>query len=249
MNRLTFLGTAGSRYMMITQQRHTGGLWFEEPGGQWSIDPGPGALIRAIEHGKDPKNLKGFLITHQHLDHVGDLDVMIESATVGGRGPMAKKLLLATSPLVKDEPLIRPYLRPQIKTLHQWPQQLNLPNGTIKAFELTHGVPSFALRFDGFNRPSWGLLSDGLFDPKAACFFRGCDTLIANTTLLYSHKGPLHISTQQVPQIIELSQVRRLILTHLGTEIDAYPAPQLAAQLTTPDCQVIAAEDGMELLL
>ena len=43
-NFIKFLGTAGARFVMIRQLRHSGGLWINCSGTNVLIDPGPGAL-------------------------------------------------------------------------------------------------------------------------------------------------------------------------------------------------------------
>ena len=50
------------------------------------IDPGPGSLIRCLRSKPklDPSSLDGILLTHRHLDHAGDVNVMIEAMTEGG---------------------------------------------------------------------------------------------------------------------------------------------------------------------
>ncbi len=50
------------------------------------LDPGPGALVRATSAVPpcDPVKLDALLLSHKHLDHAGDINVMIEAMTTGG---------------------------------------------------------------------------------------------------------------------------------------------------------------------
>ena len=47
-DQLKFLGTAGARHVVSTQLRHSGGLLYTLGGFRLWVDPGPGALVRAL---------------------------------------------------------------------------------------------------------------------------------------------------------------------------------------------------------
>ncbi|MDY6769473.1 MAG: MBL fold metallo-hydrolase, partial [Candidatus Nanohaloarchaea archaeon] len=82
---LTFHGTGGGRFSMVRQLRHTGGIHLREGDLSAIIDPAPGALVRMHEAGIDPEDLDAVVVSHAHLDHDGDMDVMIEAMTEGGK--------------------------------------------------------------------------------------------------------------------------------------------------------------------
>ncbi len=80
---ITFLGTGGCRVCMLKQRRQTGGMIFNEEGFMMSVDPGPGALVHGIKNGIDLGDLDAIFVSHPHLDHEGDVEVMIEAMTHG----------------------------------------------------------------------------------------------------------------------------------------------------------------------
>jgi len=109
MNRIIFLGTGGARIVVMKQMRWSGGMWFEVDGTNFLLDPGPGALIRSLENGLNPKDLDGIILSHRHLDHSADINVMIEAMTEGG---YAKKgVVFAPRDALEDDPAIFRYLR------------------------------------------------------------------------------------------------------------------------------------------
>src|SRR6202030_1177544 len=108
-----FLGTGGARFVVARQIRASGGMWFrfEGPRGttQIHVDPGPGALVRALSAVPpcEPRELDAIALSHKHLDHAGDVNAMIEAMTQGGwkhRGA-----LLAPRDAFEGEHVILPY--------------------------------------------------------------------------------------------------------------------------------------------
>ncbi|HQP91879.1 MAG TPA: MBL fold metallo-hydrolase, partial [Candidatus Omnitrophota bacterium] len=83
---IKFLGTAGARFVMIKQLRASGGLWLRSKDVNVLVDPGPGCIVRcaASRPKLDPTKLNAIILTHRHLDHVSDVNVMIEAMTEGG---------------------------------------------------------------------------------------------------------------------------------------------------------------------
>jgi len=79
--KLCFLGTGGGRFVTLSQLRWTGG--FRVEGKQAiHIDPGPGAL-RAYHHFSFSRKLDAIFLSHSHLDHVNDVNAIIELMTRG----------------------------------------------------------------------------------------------------------------------------------------------------------------------
>src|SRR5580704_13046236 len=81
-----FLGTGGARFVVARQIRASGGMWMRFGETQIHVDPGPGALVRALSHVPpcNPRELDGIVLSHKHLDHAGDVNAVIEAMTVGG---------------------------------------------------------------------------------------------------------------------------------------------------------------------
>ena len=81
-NFVKFLGTAGARFVMIEQLRASGGIWISYKGTNVLIDPGPGSIVRCSSSKPklNPAKLDGIILTHKHLDHANDINVMISTS-------------------------------------------------------------------------------------------------------------------------------------------------------------------------
>jgi ribonuclease BN (tRNA processing enzyme) len=76
-----FLGTGGARFVVAKQIRASGGIWMRFGDTQIHVDPGPGALVRALSAVPpcEPPLLDAIVLSHKHLDHAGDVNVMVEA--------------------------------------------------------------------------------------------------------------------------------------------------------------------------
>ena len=91
---ITFLGTAGARFMVSRQLAASGGLWLNLKGTEILIDPGPGCIVQSTRRKLNAEKLSAIILSHRHLDHVGDANVMIEAMTTAASANAA-----ACSPL------------------------------------------------------------------------------------------------------------------------------------------------------
>src|SRR5580658_5728384 len=106
---VTFLGTGGARFVVARQFRASGGMWMRFGDTQIHVDPGPGALVRALSNVPPfvPAELDAIVLSHKHLDHSADINVMIEAMTTGGFRP--RGALVAPRDAFEGEPVILPY--------------------------------------------------------------------------------------------------------------------------------------------
>ena len=76
---------------------------------QIHVDPGPGALVRALSHVPpcNPRELDAIVLSHKHLDHSGDVNALIEAMTSGGF--RRRGAVLAPADAFDDEPVVLPY--------------------------------------------------------------------------------------------------------------------------------------------
>jgi ribonuclease BN (tRNA processing enzyme) len=110
-DRIKFLGTAGARIVVAKQLRSSAGTWITLDEKNLLLDPGPGTLVRCIKSrpSLDPTQLDAIILSHQHIDHANDVNIMIEAMTDGGFSK--KGALFAPLSALKNDPIVLKYIR------------------------------------------------------------------------------------------------------------------------------------------
>src|SRR5579875_3508447 len=111
MTAIRFLGTGGARFTVARQIRASGGMWMHFGSTQIHVDPGPGALVRALSVVPpcNPVELDAIVLSHKHLDHANDVNIMVEAMSQGGYRP--RGTLFAPRDAFEGEPVILPTVR------------------------------------------------------------------------------------------------------------------------------------------
>ena len=248
---LKFLGTAGARFVMIKQLRSSGGLWVNVNGTNVLIDPGPGSLVRcALSRPKlDPCVLDGIILTHSHLDHSGDINVMIEAMTEGGF--KKRGVVFCPEDALGKNSVICAYAR-------SFPEKIEVIRGRFQyivgsfAFQTSmqhiHPVETYGLKFK-IKDISISLLTDTKYFPELVDFYKA-DVLIISVVFLEPRPQIAHLCLADTESIIRDIQPKKAILTHFGMTM-LKVRPQIQADRLTQKLglEVIAAYDGMSLVL
>jgi phosphoribosyl 1,2-cyclic phosphodiesterase len=244
--KLTFMGTAGARFMVAKQLAASGGLYIEEGNTRISLDPGPGAIVQYAKRKVDLTKLDAIVISHRHLDHSNDVNVMIEAMTDGGfrhRGH-----LFCPSDALDHDPVVLEYIR-------HFPQEIVAlkPETEYTVGEVTfattprhvHQVETYGFRFG--NRLGWVTDSayyDGIAEQHKA------DVMVIHLVLMECRAGLPHLCLDDVERIIREAKPRLAILTHYGMTVWRAHPWELAEDLTQRiGTEVKAARDGMSLEL
>jgi phosphoribosyl 1,2-cyclic phosphodiesterase len=215
------------------------------------IDPGPGALVRCLNSKPklEPSQLDGILLTHKHLDHSGDINVIIEAMTDGGF--KKRGVLFAPKDALEEDPVVLKYVRGYVEKLEILKENSNYRIGEIEfstAMRHLHRVETYGLNFRTSPR-TISLISDTRFFPELPNLYRGQILIIHVVRLKPVGDEPIdHLSIEDVKAIIKKAKPKLTVLTHFGmTMIKAKPwvvAEELGKEL---GYKVIAASDGMKL--
>ena len=247
MNRIIFLGSGGARIMLSTQILATGGMIISLDGTNFSLDPGPGALLNILKHNIKPTDLHGILISHRHLDHSADANVMIEAMTKSGK--IKNGQVFAPSDALDVDPVILKYLREYLKEIMYLRP---LSNYKINDLPFTTSMPhhhgseeTYGFLFHGKNT-TLGYIPDTAFFPELLDFYKANVLIISMLRLEKSHYS--HLCVGDVETIIKSIKPDMTILTHFGIEIFQKGPEKIANYLKEKTGQkVIAATDGLEV--
>ena len=255
-NFLLYLGTSGGRFSMIKQLRSTGGIWFRYGGLNLLIDPGPGSLVKMCqsilpcnnEEHAVVEDIDGIILTHRHIDHTGDVNVVIEGLTHGGR----KKRGFLVSPIdciSGDDQVVLKYEQNHLEKIivANDMEPLELPNG-ISALPVKHihnGVEPLGYIFKHDNSPSIGFISDTKYLPHLGELYKGLDVLSINCTFAMTGKTSEHLSYPDALKIIEVAKPKLAILTHLCAHFFFDEYKHLLKTRKINETEIVAASDGM----
>ena len=242
--KLTFMGTAGARFMVAKQLAASGGLYIEEGNTRISLDPGPGAIVQYAKRKVDLTKLDAIVISHRHLDHSNDVNVMIEAMTDGGFRHRGR--LYCPSDALDGDPVVLKYIR-------QFPQEIVSlePETEYTVGDITftttprhvHQVETYGFRFG--SRLGWVTDSayyDGIAEQHKA------DVMVIHLVLMDCRAGLPHLCLEDAERIIREAKPRLAILTHYGMTVWRAHPWELAADLTQRiGSEVKAARDGMSL--
>ncbi len=245
---LIFLGTGGGRFVVAKQFRASGGLLLREEKNYLLIDPGPGCLIQLAKLKIPLNRIQGVILSHIHLDHSADLNVVIDAITEGG---LKKRGYLFLPKTALEECIPLPYLRNYVKEINTLEEHARYSVGDFvfkTSCKLLHGVENYGFIFYLGHEKTLGIVSDTAYFETLGEEFKGANYLILNTLRFTSKEGLLHLSISDAKKILETVRPELAILTHFGmTMLRANPfkvAQELAKEL---NIKILAAYDRMKL--
>ncbi|MDP2960811.1 MAG: MBL fold metallo-hydrolase [candidate division Zixibacteria bacterium] len=255
-NRIKFLGTAGARIVVSKQLRASGGTWLTLENKNFLIDPGPGTLVKCFSSKPklDPSKLDAIVLTHRHLDHSNDTNIMIEAMTEGGF--KKRGVLFCPADALDEDPVVLKYVRSFVEQIHILKEggEYSIDKIILSTpLKHIHGVETYGLIFKA-PRYKISFVVDTKFFPELLKAHSGSEMIVINT-VRYEPEGARklnldHLNLEDAKNIIRNCKPQIAILTHFGmTMLKAKPwelALQLKKELKT---EVIAASDGMELSL
>jgi phosphoribosyl 1,2-cyclic phosphodiesterase len=249
---LTFLGTGGARFMIISQLLASGGIWMNLAGTEILLDPGPGCIVQATKRKLRPEKLSAIIVSHRHLDHSGDVNVMVEGMTEGGLNRHGR--LFAPADALSPEPVIFSYLRKNVEDVVVLEEKKSYTIGNVTfttPVRHQHPVETYGMVFKT-PKHTFSYIAD-------TSFFKGiienykAEMLIINTLFLEPRSGqgignvPIeHLSAPDAVHIISEMKPRIAILTHFGMSMWRAKPWEVAERISqTTGTRVIAARDGM----
>lgn len=253
-NFFKYIGTAGSRYSMMEQIRSTGGMWFSYGGINGVIDPGPGSIYNICHANPvlNPQNVDVILLSHKHLDHSAELNVIAEAMTNGGHQKCGS-IILPEDCINAPDPTLHGYIRNSIENIVTMKDggKITLTGGVeIEAVELLHhGVECFGFIFRKPKLKTWGIIADTKPLDRLATRYRDCEFLSVNATFPNKISRLDHMSFEDVGDLLQKISPRVVTITHLGRNILAGNPNELGHKLCTDKTKVVTGSDGLYINL
>lgn len=252
---IKFLGTAGARFVVAKQLRYSAGTYIRLGGRNVLLDPGPGTLLRLAKSRPpvDVTKLDAVILSHLHIDHTTDVNVVIDAMTGGGFAGRGA-LFAPAECLEGEDAVVLRYLRDFLDRIVVLSASDDYEiDGLSFATSIAHdhGCETYGTRFQHDGR-TISFMVDTRFFPELIEDYAGSDVLVMNVVRHEPHESGrvLHLSVDDAREILGAIRPRRSVLTHFGmTMIRAKPwtvAERLSDEL---GLDVRAASDGMTLEL
>lgn len=246
MSGITFLGTGGGRMVVLNQFRKSGGFWLKLGDVNILQDPGPGSLVMVHRFKLVPRELDAIILSHRHIDHSNDVNVMIESMTGGGFQPHGK--LIVPSDCLNSDPVVLEYVRPFVEIIEiKEGLRTTLRNTEIEfPVRMMHPVETYGIIFK-WNSKRLGYIPDTEYFQKLPETYKNIDYLIINVVRMKNDTKIRHLNITSAKNLIQEIKPKLAILTHFGFQV-LKASPEFQARLISEETgiRVIAAYDGME---
>ncbi|MEM4590143.1 MAG: MBL fold metallo-hydrolase [Candidatus Micrarchaeia archaeon] len=247
--KIIFLGTGGGRINVTYRFRSTSGFIIQGSK-QIYVDPGPGVIPDAKKHKIKLNKIDAVFVSHPHLDHANDMNVLIEAMTYA----TSKKrgILFGPETLFKKELefgiSLSKYHANLLDSYYKMKpnQNIDLGSFSIKATKAKHdntkGI-GFVLEMDG---KRIGYTGDTEYFEGISDSYKDLDLLIINV-LRAQEKWEGHLDKYSCLSLLKETKPKIAILTRFGGEYLKTKAEDVAKWLQKESkIKVIASYDGME---
>jgi len=243
---ITFLGTAGARIMVANQILASGGLWLNLSGTEILLDPGPGTIVQSTKRKLRADKLSSIILSHRHLDHSADTNIMVEAMTQGGF--KRHGWLFAPADALGSEPVIFSYLKDYLEGVDVLQEGKSYSVGNISfttPVRHIHQVETYGMLFRTPEHTFSYIADSRYFD--GLCHSYGGELLIINVVRLEANHPFDHLSVPDAERIIMELKPKVAILTHFGRTMWQAKPWEVAQRLSQDTgVKVIAARDGMK---
>ncbi|MFH1381689.1 MAG: MBL fold metallo-hydrolase [Chloroflexota bacterium] len=250
-NTITFLGTGGARFIMASQLLATGGIWLNLNGTQILLDPGPGSIVQAAKRKLNAEKLSAVILSHRHLDHAGDVNIIIEAMTRSGQHKHG--WLFAPGDALGTDSVVFSYLRNYLEGIQplQAGKSYSIDDVSFSTpVRHTHLVETYGMVFKAGNH-TFSYIADTRYFADLTKYYTG-ELLIMNVTFLeprFPENSILpidHLSVPDAERLITAIKPKIAIMTHFGMSMWRAHPWQVAEKMSQQTgIKVVAARDGM----
>ncbi|MBA7617015.1 Ribonuclease BN [subsurface metagenome] len=243
---IIFLGTGGARVMVANQILASGGLWLSLGGTEILIDPGPGCIVQSTKRKLRADKLSAIILSHRHLDHSGDVNVMVEAMAQGGL-KKPRGWLFAPADALETEPVIFSYLKGYLEGIEILKESKSYSIGNVSfttPVRHIHPVETYGMLFKAGGH-TFSYIADTLYFEGLPHSYTS-ELVIMNVVFLEPRPPIDHLSVPDVKRIIMEIKPKVAILTHFGMTMWRAKPWEIAQRLSQDTgVRVVAARDGM----
>jgi ribonuclease BN (tRNA processing enzyme) len=249
--RLTVIG---SGTISLSATRGCAGYLIEAGDARILMDVGPGAAHTMARHGMDWWGITHIVLSHWHLDHIGDLPTLIfawrharlepRTAPLVIVGPTGTRELIARWAAALGDWLAIPgfpvdIIEPALEAPMTLADGVLLTSRSVPhtaesvAYSVTHGARRLVYTGDTGE------------DPSLAAWAAGCDLLLAECSLPDSMPVSIHLTTSQTAALAVAAAPGMLMVTHMYPPLEGIDLrAELGARWAGP---TVVATDGLVL--
>lgn len=252
---IKFMGTAGARFVVSKQLRSSAGTWCSFQEKNILIDPGPGTLRSCFAGDKllNPEFLDAVILSHRHLDHSTDVNVIVEAMTHGTFNRRGQ-LFAPADAVGQYEPVVFSHVRSSVESLSILKENGSYSVGTLH-FEtpLRHDHPAetYGIKFK-LDRGTVSFITDTKYSRYLIDSYGESDILIMNVLLKepFPDRDIKHLDLTGAQKLVEAIRPRLAVMTHFGLTMLKHDPELLAEEMTKKTgVKVIAAFDDLKLEL
>ncbi len=249
--RLTIVG---SGTISLSPTRGCAGYLVEAGVLRILLDAGPGAAHSMARHGIDWWGITHVVLSHFHLDHIGDLPTLVfawrharlepRSAPVTIIGPPGTKDLLARWAAALGDWLAVPGFPVEIIEIAPESPVVLADGVVLTCRNVPHTAESVAYSLEHAGR-RLVYTGDTGDDPSLAEWAAGCDLLLAECSLPDSMPVPIHLTPSETAALAAAAAPGLLVVTHMYPPLEGIDLrAELGARWAGP---TVIATDGLVL--
>lgn len=243
-----FFGTTGSKAIFFKNIRSSGGLYFHIDDTNIIIDPGPSTFYQYIHTYQD--KIDGIILSHIHIDHSNDLNILVELMTNGGE--TKRGTLLVPNQAIEERTLQTYVMKfPEYLEVIKQRSKYQIKNiEIVSSIEHRHGVENYGFKLKT-KKYTIGLVTDTVYFPELLESYKNCEIMIMNVPYNRQNKPKSkHLDITNVEEFIKAIKPQKMVLTHFNENILEKNPDRIAKELSQKyGIEVISAVDDMKLEL
>jgi ribonuclease BN (tRNA processing enzyme) len=218
------------------------------------LDAGPGAAHTMARHAMDWWGVTHVVLSHWHLDHIGDLPTLIfawRHARVEPRtapltivGPAGTRDLITRWAAALGEWLVAPGFPMEVLEPEPGTGILLAADVRLTSRSVPHTAESvaYSLEYGGKRLVYTGDTGE---DASLGEWAAGCDLLLAECSLPDSMPVPIHLTVSQTAALATIAAPGRLVVSHMYPPLEGIDLrAELGARWAGP---IVVATDGLVL--